>query len=102
MLVARRNAFPLTITVLALAFFGLFLLYPLFNVFSASFLDATGTQLTLANYQRVLSSTFYRGSLYNTLLVGAAATLITIAMGVPLAFCLARLPIPAPAGHTRT
>jgi iron(III) transport system permease protein len=95
MLVARRNAFPLTITVFAFAFFGLFLLYPLFNVFSASFLDPTGTRLTLGNYGRVLSSTFYLGSLYNTLLVGVAATLITIAMGVPLAFCLARLPIPA-------
>src|SRR5690606_25455991 len=95
MLVVRRNAFALAITVLAFAFFGLFLLYPLFNVFSASFLDSTGTNLTLANYGRVLSSSFYRGSLYNTLLVGAAATAITIAMGVPLAFCLARLPIPA-------
>jgi iron(III) transport system permease protein len=95
MLVARRNAFPLTITALAFAFFGLFLLYPLFNVFSASFLDPSGTRLTLANYERMLSSTFYLGSLYNTLLVGLAATLITIAMGVPLAFCLARLPIPA-------
>jgi iron(III) transport system permease protein len=95
MLVARRDTFPLTITVFAFAFLGLFLLYPLFNVFSASFLDRTGTTLTLANYGRVLSSTFYLGSLYNTLLIGVAATLITIAMGVPLAFCLARLPIPA-------
>ena len=97
MLVSRRNAFPLTITVFALAFFGLFLLYPLFNVFSASFLDPMGTRLTLENYGRVLSSTFYLGSLYNTLLVGVAATLITIVMGVPLAFCLARLPIPVSA-----
>jgi iron(III) transport system permease protein len=95
MLVARRDTFPLTITVFAFAFLGLFLLYPLFNVFSASFLDRTGTTLTLANYGRVLSSTFYLGSLYNTLLIGVLATLITIAMGVPLAFCLARLPIPA-------
>jgi iron(III) transport system permease protein len=95
MLVARRDTFPLTITVFAFAFLGLFLLYPLFNVFSASFLDRTGTTLTLANYGRVLSSTFYLGSIYNTLLIGVAATLITIAMGVPLAFCLARLPIPA-------
>jgi iron(III) transport system permease protein len=95
MLGARRDTFPLTITVLAFAFLGLFLLYPLFNVFSASFLDRSGTTLTLANYGRVLSSTFYLGSVHNTLLIGVAATLITIAMGVPLAFCLARLPIPA-------
>jgi iron(III) transport system permease protein len=97
MLVARRDAFPFVITLLALAFLGLFLLYPLFNVFGASFLDRAGTSLTLGNYVRVLSSTFYLGSLYNTLIVGIAATVITIVIGVPLAFCLARLPVPGKA-----
>ncbi|MEO8145615.1 MAG: iron ABC transporter permease [Betaproteobacteria bacterium] len=96
-LVARRDTFPFVITLLALGFLGLFLLYPLFHVFAASFLDRTGTSLTLGNYARVLSSSFYLGSLYNTLIVGVLATLITIAIGVPLAFCLARLPIPAKA-----
>jgi iron(III) transport system permease protein len=97
MLVARRDAFPFAITLLALAFLGLFLVYPLLNVFGASFLDRTGTSLTLGNYVRVLSSSFYLGSLYNTLIVGVLATVITIAIGVPLAFCLARLPIPGKA-----
>jgi iron(III) transport system permease protein len=96
-IVARRDAFPFAITLLALAFLGLFLLYPLFNVFGASFLDRTGASLTLSNYARVLSSSFYLGSLYNTLIVGVLATVITIAIGVPLAFCLARLPIPGKA-----
>ena len=94
MLVARRDAFPFAIVLVALGFLGLFLLYPLFNVFGASFLDRTGASLTLANYTRMLSSSFYLGSLYNTLVVGVAATIITIVIGVPLAFCLARLPIP--------
>ena len=49
MIVARRDAFPFAITLLALAFLGLFLLYPLFNVFGASFLDRTGASLTLGN-----------------------------------------------------
>jgi iron(III) transport system permease protein len=97
MIVARRDAFPFAITLLALAFLGLFLLYPLFNVFGASFLDRTGASLTLGNYARMLSSSFYLGSLYNTLIVGVLATVITIAIGVPLAFCLARLPIPGKA-----
>ena len=94
MIVARRDAFPFVITLLALAFLGLFLLYPLFNVFGASFLDRTGASLTLSNYVRMLSSSFYLGSLYNTLVVAVAATAITIIIGVPLAFCLARLPVP--------
>src|SRR5207247_8511693 len=50
--------------------------------------------LTRRNYARMLSSSFYRGSLSNSLILGVLSTLLTIAVGVPLAFCLARLPIP--------
>jgi iron(III) transport system permease protein len=92
--ISRRDTFPLAITVVALVFLGLFLLYPLFNVFGASFLDRAGAHFTFANYTRMLSSRFYLGSLSNSLLLGVLATLLTIALGVPLAFCLARLPIP--------
>ena len=93
-MISRRDTFPLVIAALAFAFLGLFLLYPLINVFSASFLDRTGTNFTLANYARMLSSSFYLGSLTNSLILGVLSTLLTIALGVPLAFCLARLPIP--------
>ena len=92
--ISRRDTFPLTIAILALAFLGLFLLYPLFNVFSASFLDRSGKIFTFGNYARILSSSFYLGSLSNSLILGVLSTLLTIAIGVPLAFCLARLPIP--------
>jgi len=92
--ISRRDTFPLAITVVALVFLGLFLLYPLLNVFGASFLDRAGAHFTFANYTRMLSSRFYLGSLSNSLLLGVLATLLTIALGVPLAFCLARLPIP--------
>ena len=92
--ISRRDTFPLAITVLAFAFLGLFLLYPLLKVFGASFLDRTGATVTLANYARMLSSSFYLGRLYNSLLMGVLATVVTTIIGVPLAFCLARLPIP--------
>jgi iron(III) transport system permease protein len=93
-LVSRRDTFPLVITVLALAFLGLFLLYPLLNVFGASFFDRSGANFTLGNYARMLSSSFYLGSLTNSLILGVLSTIVTIVIGVPLAFCLARLPIP--------
>ncbi len=92
-IISRRDTFPLAIAMLAFAFLGLFLLYPLLNVFGASFLDRTGKIFTFANYVRMLSSSFYLGSLGNSLLLGVLSTLLTIAVGVPLAFCLARLPI---------
>ena len=88
---------PLGIAVLAFVFLGLFLVYPLLNVFGASFLDAEGTAFTFANYTRMLGRPFYRAAIANTLEIGVAATLITTVLAVPFAFALARLPIPGKA-----
>ena len=92
-----RQRLPLAIAALGFLFLGLFLLYPLFNVFSASLLDADGERLTLANYTKMLGRPFYRTAILNTLGIGLAATLITTALAVPFAFALARLPIPGKA-----
>ena len=46
---------------------ALFLLYPLFNVFGASLLDAEGRRFTFANYAKMLGRPFYRGAIVNTL-----------------------------------
>ena len=89
-----RSTFPLAVTVGAFGLLGLFLLYPLFNVFAASFLNAQGTAFTFANYARVLTTPFYQRSLGNSLYVGAIATILATGIGVPLAFCLARLKVP--------
>jgi iron(III) transport system permease protein len=90
----RRPGFPFAVTVLALGFLALFLLYPLFGIFEASVLDPTGAHLTANNYLRVLARQFYQRALGNSLAIGAAATVVTTLVGVPLAFCLARLAIP--------
>ena len=80
--------------VLALGFLGLFLVYPLGLVISTSVLDDGGHHLTLANFRQVVASGYYRASLGNSLLTGALGTLLTMLIGVPLAFCLARLRLP--------
>jgi iron(III) transport system permease protein len=88
---------PLAIAALGFLFLGLFLLYPLFNVFSASVLDADGEKFTLANYFKVLGRPFYRAAVTNTLAIGVTATLTTMLISVPFAFALARLPVPGKA-----
>jgi iron(III) transport system permease protein len=93
-LMPARSGFPLAVAALAFAFLGLFLVYPLFNVFQASFYDPGGKALTLANYAKMLGTPFYRAGLVNSLIVGSLATLLTVAIGVPMAFCVARLPMP--------
>ncbi len=95
--VPHRQRLPLAIASLGLLFLGVFLLYPLFNVFGASMLDSEGQSVTFANYTRMLGRPFYRAAIVNTLGIGAAATVITTVLAVPLAFALARLPIPGKA-----
>ena len=95
--VSHQQRLPLAIAVLGLFFLGVFLLYPLFNVFGASMLDSEGQSFTFANYSKILGRPFYRAAIVNTVSIGAAATVITTALAVPLAFALARLPIPGKA-----
>ena len=88
-----RHAFPIAIGAVAAAFLGLFFVYPVLSVLGASVLDATGTALTLHNYAVVLSSPFFLQALGNSLAVAAAAAVLAILLGVPFAFCVARLPV---------
>src|SRR5216110_2791348 len=88
-----RHAFPLAVGAVAVAFLGLFFLLPLLKVFGASILDSTGKTFTLANYVGVLSNPFFLQGLTNSLTIAAAASLLAVLVGVPFAFCLARLPI---------
>ena len=92
-IVMPRNAFPLVVTGLAFAFLGLFLIYPLYRIFGASFLDASGTALTLHNYAKVAASAFYRNAVTNSLGIAVLATLLTTAITAPFAFAVARLPL---------
>jgi iron(III) transport system permease protein len=88
-----RHAFPIAIGAIAAAFLGLFFVYPVLSVFGASVLDPTGTAFTLRNYAVVLSSPFFLQALGNSLAVAAAAAALAILLGVPFAFCVARLAV---------
>jgi iron(III) transport system permease protein len=89
----RLNMFPLTIAAFTVAFLVLFFLVPMLKVFNASLYDAAGKTLTLSNYTHVLSNRFFLNALSNSLMVAAAAFALTIMIGVPFAFYVARLPI---------
>jgi iron(III) transport system permease protein len=91
--VFARHGFPIAIGAIAAAFLGLFFLYPVLSVFGASVLDPMGTAFTLRNYAVVLSSPFFLQALGNSLVVAAAATALAILLGVPFAFCIARLAV---------
>jgi iron(III) transport system permease protein len=88
-----RRLFPLGVGAVALGFLGLFFLLPLIKVFGASILDASMQHFTLANYVNVLTNPFFLGGLGNSLTIAAVAATLAVVVGVPFAFCLARLPI---------
>lgn len=92
--VAPLARLQLAIGGLAILFLGLFLLYPLWGVLSASILTPDGAAFTPNNYIKVLSRSFYRASVTNTLAIGLLATLTTTMIAVPLAFAIARLDVP--------
>jgi iron(III) transport system permease protein len=91
--VAPLLRLPLAIGAMAFLFLTLFLIYPLWCVLSASILTADGSALTLENYAKVLSRTYYRASVFNSLTIGALASLTTTLVALPLAFAMARLEI---------
>jgi iron(III) transport system permease protein len=92
--IAPLARLPVTLGLAAFVFLGLFLLYPLWGVLSASILTPDGTAFTLGNYGRVLARSFYRAGIANTLIIGFLTTVTTTLVAVPLAFAIARLDIP--------
>ena len=101
MLSVRRHLFPLAVGTIAVVFLGLFFLLPLLKVFGASILDVAGKDFTLSNYVNVLSNRFFLNGLANSLSIAAAASVFAVLVGVPFAFCLARLPIGGKPARTR-
>jgi iron(III) transport system permease protein len=88
------KGFRFTVTFGALALLALFLLYPLSLVLNASLrIDGTGA-LTLANYLKIFTSKYYVGSIANSMMAAALATVGATLIGTPLAFCLARVDLP--------
>ena len=77
----------------ALAVVALLMVWPLFNIFTASVIDNRSGALTLANFARILGHPAYRGALINSLIVGAGGMLGAMLLGIPLAVLTTRFVI---------
>ncbi len=78
------------ITVFGFILVIIFLLFPLFNIFKASFIDKETGVLSLSNYREFLSQKYYRGTILNSLIVSFGGTLGAFCFGIPLAFFTTR------------
>ncbi|HWT79815.1 MAG TPA: iron ABC transporter permease [Candidatus Acidoferrum sp.] len=90
----RRPPFVLASQAVTFAFLILFLVLPVVLILRSSVLTPDGVHLTLGNFKKIFAYDYYRAAVINTLQISAGATIAAIILGVPIAFCLARLPIP--------
>lgn len=101
------------IKILIYAFFGLFMLLPLFSVFLVSFtgepINLLGSLtdpaifqstmeklkgMSLENYKKIFSNAGYLSALKNSLVLGFSVTIIVILACIPLAYGIARTKMP--------
>ncbi|RKX92346.1 MAG: iron ABC transporter permease, partial [Spirochaetes bacterium] len=88
-----RFDFWTLVTIFGYFIVGLLLIYPLFNIFKASFIsNETGT-LSMSNYVEFFSKKYYTRTILNSLIVSFGGTLGALLLGVPLAFFTSRFKI---------
>ena len=79
-----------SVTLLGYAIVGLFLVYPLFNIFRFSFIDVGTGLFSLGNYVVFFSTPYYRVAFMNSMVVSIGGTIGSLVLGVPLAFFTTR------------
>jgi iron(III) transport system permease protein len=85
-----KNAFIIFLGLMV--FFTAFLIFPIFYVFRGAFFE--GGKFTLTYFSLMLRDVFYRESIYNSLLIGVAATFVTSLISIPLAYLMVRYEFP--------
>lgn len=81
------------LTVLSLIILGFFILYPLGVLFSNSVRDESGA-LSLAGFAHLLENSMFLQAVRNTLMLGTSVTVLSVGIGVPLAYMVARYEFP--------
>lgn len=75
----------MVISVVILALYALFMIYPLFMLLRNAVIDSGG-QFTLDYFVKFLSKQYYLGTVLNSFKVSISATILTMIIGVPLAY----------------
>ncbi|WP_312694508.1 ABC transporter permease [Caproiciproducens sp.] len=75
-----------TVTLCTIAVYLLFLIYPMAHLMQQSVYDAETGRFTMANFVRFFSKSYYFDTLLNSFKVSLAATVLSIAIGTPLAY----------------
>ena len=78
------------VTLLVLGLYGLFLVYPLFNLLLQAVVDKGTGRFTLAYFVKFFSKPYYFNTLLNSFKVTLSVTVLTVILGTPLAYIFTR------------
>ncbi|MBL7006979.1 MAG: iron ABC transporter permease [Spirochaetia bacterium] len=81
------------VTLLILGLYGLFLIYPLVNLFGQSVIDKSTGKFTLSYFYKFFSKPYYFNTLLNSFKVTFFVTIFTVLLGTPLAYFFTRYKI---------
>ena len=74
------------ITLMIMALYLVFLIFPLGMVLYQAVIDKTSNTLTLAYFTKFFSKPYYFSTLMNSFKVGIATTILSVLIGTPLAY----------------
>ncbi|GMB02119.1 iron ABC transporter permease [Pelosinus sp. IPA-1] len=81
-----RWDFWTSVTILSVVIFALFLIYPLFSLFISSFQDPVTGSFTMENFAKFFRKKYYYQSLINSMWVTTCVTILSIIIGMTLAY----------------
>lgn len=82
---SRRMDLWVAVSIAILCSYLLFLVYPMFNLLQQSVFNKTG-EFTLEYFEKFFGRAYYFSTLWNSFKVSVLATVITLIIGVPLAY----------------
>ena len=87
-----RNDVWSMVTVLAIIFYLVFLLYPLFSILRQAIVNTDG-QITLEYFQKIFSKAYYSNAIWHSLLISGVVTLVSVLIATPMAYIMSTMKI---------
>lgn len=75
------------ITLLIIALYAVFMIYPMMYLVKQSVMDTQTGQFTLRQFIKFFSKSYYFDTLFNSFKVSISATVLSLVIGTPMAYC---------------
>ena len=80
------------VTVVAILFYLIFLIYPLFMLLRQSIIETDG-HLSFAAFEKIFSKPYYVNTIWHSLLISTVVTLVSVLIATPMAYIMSTMKI---------